>query len=164
LADSGNGVKFWVKVRAEEGLDLLEQCCLSGVVESKKENGILWLVASAKVKSRLFVRALSYLLCLSRADRATSPDDTYSLQHTQASTIKRAFHGCKAILKGSITCISQAPLAARQLVKTLLAGKLPPPFLTNITPFHLTMQGMQGYFACSLYKARSNVAIYYNGM
>lgn len=52
LADSGDGVEFWVKVRAEESLDLLKQCCLSGIVESKKEDGILWLVASAKVKSR----------------------------------------------------------------------------------------------------------------
>lgn len=42
LADGRNGIEFRVKVRAEEGLDLLEQCCLSGVVESKKENGILF--------------------------------------------------------------------------------------------------------------------------
>lgn len=55
LADGGNGIEFWMEVRAEEGLDLLEQCCLSGVVESEKEDGILWLVASAKVKSQLFV-------------------------------------------------------------------------------------------------------------
>lgn len=79
LANGGNGIELWVKVRAEEGLDLLEQCCLSGVVESKKENGILWLVASAKVKSRLFVCALSYPLCLSHADRVISPDDTFLL-------------------------------------------------------------------------------------
>ena len=42
LADSRDGVELWVQVWAEEGLDLLEQCCLSGVVESKKENGILF--------------------------------------------------------------------------------------------------------------------------
>jgi hypothetical protein len=95
LADGGDGIEFWVKVRTEKSLDLLEQCCLSSVVESKKEDGILWLVASAKVKSRRFVCILSYLLCLSRADRATSPDGTWLLQLTQASTIKRAFMDAK---------------------------------------------------------------------
>ena len=55
LADGRDGVELRVKVRAEEGLDLLEQCCLSGVVESKKEDGILWSVASAKVKSRRLI-------------------------------------------------------------------------------------------------------------
>lgn len=76
LANGGDGIELRVKVRAEEGFDLFEQGCLSSVVESKKENGIL--LGSRQPKSNCdgVFASLVYLLCLSHADRATSPSGT----------------------------------------------------------------------------------------